>query len=475
MLDYLTEEVLERQAAPVREFLLHTSVLDRLSGQLCDAVTGRSGGQAMLETVERANLFLVPLDEVRGWWRYHHLFADLLRARLEQQHPDLVAALHHKAAAWYEHHELVDDAVRHALAAGDADWAGRLIEQYVDERLLRSERVTLERWLGALPDGVIESRPRLLLVSSLLALISARVEEVPARLDAAERAVAATTGADEPYEPSVGLSASLVANVPAAIAFQRAFLAELRGDVEAIATFGRRALAELGADQSTLASITRGHLGVAEWLHGRLPEAERVLTASIAALRAAGQRFLAVRVCESLGQVHRSAGDLEAARATYQLALETAMSRSKTAPAASGIAHVGLAEVAYQSGDLAAARRHVTEGIASCRQLAYAQPLAVGLATLAWIRQAEGDPIGAVEAMDEAMRVVPGPGVASLLNPVPAQRARLLLAQGEIAQASELGAGARRASGRRADLSERARVPGACPGAARAEPARPGT
>ena len=441
VLDYLTEEVLERQTAPVREFLLHTSVLERLSGQLCDAVTGRSGGQAMLEAVERANLFLVPLDEVRGWWRYHHLFADLLRARLEQQHPDLVAALHRKAAAWYERHEIVDDAVRHALAAGDADWAGRLIEQYVDERLLRSERVTLERWLGALPDEVIESRPRLLLVSSLLAIISARVEAVPARLDAAERAVAASGGSDEPYEPSVGRSASLVANVPAAIAFQRAFLAELRGDVEAIVTFGARALAELGEDQSTLASITRGHLGVADWLQGRIPEAERALASSIAALRAAGQRFLAVRMCESLGQVHRGAGDLEAARATYQLALEIATSRSKAAPtaqapAASGIADVGLAEVAYQQGDLVAARRHVAQGIASCRQLAYTQPLAVGLATLAWIRQAEGDHGGAAEAMDEAMRVVPGPGVASLLNPVPAQRARLLLAQGEIAAAA---------------------------------------
>jgi ATP/maltotriose-dependent transcriptional regulator MalT len=118
VLDYLAGEVLEGQTDRVREFLLETSVLERLSGRLCDAVTGRTDSQAMLEQVERANLFLVPLDEVRGWWRYHHLFADLLRARLQQQQPGRVAALHHHAAAWCEQHGLADDAVRHALAAG---------------------------------------------------------------------------------------------------------------------------------------------------------------------------------------------------------------------------------------------------------------------------------------------------------------------------------------------------------------------
>src|SRR6266702_2442890 len=133
VLDYLAGEVLEGQTDRVREFLLETSVLERLSGRLCDAVTGRTDSQAMLEQVERANLFLVPLDEVRGWWRYHHLFADLLRARLKQQQPGQVAGLHHNAAAWCEEHGLADDAVRHALAAGDTTWAARLIERHFDE------------------------------------------------------------------------------------------------------------------------------------------------------------------------------------------------------------------------------------------------------------------------------------------------------------------------------------------------------
>ena len=132
VLDFLAEEVLDRQDEELRAFLLETSVLDRLSGPLCDAVTGRTGSQALLEQIERAGLFLVPLDEVRGWWRYHHLFADLLRARLQAQQPGRVARLHRTAATWYQQHGLADDAIRHAMAAGETTWAARLIEQHFD-------------------------------------------------------------------------------------------------------------------------------------------------------------------------------------------------------------------------------------------------------------------------------------------------------------------------------------------------------
>jgi ATP/maltotriose-dependent transcriptional regulator MalT len=132
VLDYLAEEVLEHQSEQVRTFLLETSVLERLSGALCDAVTGRPGSQALLEGAERAGLFLIPLDEVRGWWRYHHLFADLLRARLQAEQPGRVPGLHRNAAAWYAERGLADDAIRHAVAAGEMSLAARLIEQHFD-------------------------------------------------------------------------------------------------------------------------------------------------------------------------------------------------------------------------------------------------------------------------------------------------------------------------------------------------------
>ncbi len=140
VLDYLADEVLDGQPGQVRAFLLETSVLERLSGELCDAVTGRSGSQAMLHYIERSGLFLVPLDEVRGWWRYHHLFADLLRARLEQEQPGRAQELHRAAAAWSNEHDLADDAVRHALAAGDPAWAAR-----ADRAALRRNLVPAQR------------------------------------------------------------------------------------------------------------------------------------------------------------------------------------------------------------------------------------------------------------------------------------------------------------------------------------------
>ena len=148
VLDFLAEEVLEHQSEQVRTFLLETSVLERLSAPLCDTVTSRPGSQALLEEAERAGLFVVPLDEVRGWWRYHHLFADLLRARLQAEQPGRVPELHRNAAAWYAERGLADDAIWHAVAAGELTWAARLIEQYFDELYyLGGEGTTLQRWL----------------------------------------------------------------------------------------------------------------------------------------------------------------------------------------------------------------------------------------------------------------------------------------------------------------------------------------
>jgi LuxR family transcriptional regulator, maltose regulon positive regulatory protein len=434
VLDFLAEEVLDHQPEDVRGFLLATAILERLCGPLCDAVTGRGDSQRLLEQVERANLFLVPLDEVRGWWRYHHLFADLLRMRLRQEQPERVPSLHHAAAAWSEAQGLADDAIRHALAAGEAAWAARLVERHADAVLLRSERATLERWLAALPAELVDSRPRLLLARALAALVAGRADEVAERLEAAERALAGPAGA-EPFEPSVGRAGSLLANVRATVALERAYLAELHGDAERQIAFGRRALAEVDEGERTLDAIVRGHLGVAEWLSGRLPEAARSLASSVDRLHAIGERFLAVRVSEHLGQVQRAQGDLDAALATYRRALEIAAPHGQAAMPAAGIAHVGMAEVAYQRGELDAALRHLDAGIAPSRQLIFAQPVATGLATLAWIRQARGDPAGALEAMDQATRVAPGQDVAGLLNPVPALRARLLLAQGDLAAA----------------------------------------
>jgi LuxR family maltose regulon positive regulatory protein len=253
-------------------------------------------------------------------------------------------------------------------------------------------------------------------------------------LDAAERTLASAT--DEPYEPSVGRAASLVANVPAAIALERGYLAQLRGDTDRAVALASRALAELGEGEWMLGSIARVRLAMAEWLGGRLVAAEQAFGWSVAQWRSAGELTLAARGCHHLGLLQRAGGRLDAALATYRQALEMAAVPGRPALPAAGIAHVGMAEIAYQRGELAAALEQVTEGIALCRRFVYTAPLATGLVTLAWIRQATGDHAGALEAMGEAGQVAPSPDVAALLNPVPAQRARLLLAQGDVAAAA---------------------------------------
>ena len=429
VLDYLTGEVLDRQPGRVRTFLLETSVLDRLSGELCDAVTGRTGSQVLLEQVEQAGLFLMPLDEVRGWWRYHHLFADLLRARLQAEQPGQVAQLHRKAAAWYEEHGLADDAIHHAVPGGEMTWAARLIEQYFDTVYnVRGEGATIQRWLSALPADVTRSRPRLLLAQAQLTGTSGRLEDMERLVDAAERVSA--TAAGEPFEPTVGRAASLLVNVPAHIALDRAFLAQLRGDAESTASFAQRALAECAAGEWLLTSTVQGFLAVAEWLRGRLAAAERAFASGIAGWRAADQLTHAAWGAYYLAQVQRAQGRLDAASRTCERALEITTVPGRPLSAAAGPAYVGLGEVAYQRNELDIALRHVTEGITLCRQFVYTPPLAAGLATLAWIRQAAGDPAGARDAMDQAVQAAPVP--AGPLNPVPAQRARLQVAQGDL-------------------------------------------
>ena len=432
VLDYLAEEVLERQSEQVRAFLLETSVLERLSGELCDAVTGRPGSQALLAEVERAGLFLVPLDEVRGWWRYHHLFADLLHASLQQQQPGRAAVLHRNAATWYAARGLADDAVRHAVAAGEMLWAARIIEQHFDMvYIVRGEAATIHRWLSVLPDGLVQSRPRLLLAQAMMAPTSGRPEAVEPLLDAAE--CAPPGWADEPFEPTAGVAASHLINVPALTTLIRSYLAQFRGDAEATAAFAGQALAQSKPEERMLSATAGGLLAVAEWLRGRLTEAERAFASSVTGWRETGNLTLIAWGWYELALIRRAQGRLDAAALTCEQALD-ALATSGRPPPAAGPGYVGLADIAYQRDELDSALRYATEGIALCRQFVYAPPLAAGLVTLAWIRQATGDPAAALAAITEAEQASRGP--ASLFNPVPAQRARLLLAQGDLAGAA---------------------------------------
>ncbi len=430
ILDYLTEEVLEQQPDDVRSFLLETSVLAQLSGPLCDVLTGRGDGQEMLEYLERANLFLVPLDEDRHWYRYHHLFAGLLLARLRAADPERVLELHRQAAVWYEENGLVSDALRHALAAGEAVWAARLVEQHVEEVLRRGEGETLRGWLAALPREVVRSRPRLALAQAIAAFNAGRLQVAEPFLDDAEQALAAAPS--EPYRPSINKDMSMLVNVPASVALLRAALAALRGDAERTTGLVHQAQAHLAEDERGPRISVRWNLAQADWMRGRLAEAGRAFAGILAEGREAGEPHLMLTAGSVLGHIQRAQGHLEAALRTYQEGLEFAAQPGRSVVLSTGVAHVGMAEVFYERNQLEQALRHAREGISLGRQLTSTQTLASGLATLAWIRQARGDAAGAREAMDEAYQVIPNREIVALHNPVPAERARLLLAQGDV-------------------------------------------
>jgi LuxR family maltose regulon positive regulatory protein len=418
ILDFLTEEVLDAQDPPMREFLLHSSVLEHLTGPLCDAVLGRTDSQSMLEQAERAGLFLMPLDESRGRWRYHHLFADVLRVRLLATDPGRAQQLHRSAAAWYEQRSLPDAAIRHWLEGGDPSAAARLIERHFDESYTRhGEGATLQRWLRGLPEPVLSTRPRLLLAQATL-LTDNRFDDARRLLDQVER-----TDVDRAFVPTAGRGTSLLANIPAALAVNRGRLATLHGDAERAAFEAATALAAVEPDDHLLRSIAEEVLAVADWLRGRLTAAEERLVSTLGDLGDARQFMWTARGGYRLTQIQRGRGDLDAAARTCRQLLAT--------PAA-GPAYVGLAEVEYQRNSLDDALRHTTAALPLCRQLQYTQPLASALAVQAWIHHANGEPRAARAAIDEALQSSPGDAVNDLLNPVPAQRARLLLALGDV-------------------------------------------
>ena len=442
VLDYLTEEVLERQDAEVRDFLLETSMLDRLSGSLCDAVTGRSDSQRLLERVDRAGLFLVQLDDVRGWWRYHHLFADLLRARLAQR-SGAAQDLHRRAAGWYQEHGLTEDTIHHAVQAGDLTWAAHLIEEHFDTVFsLRGEQATIHSWLPTLPADVVRARPRLLLAQAQMASMKGDLRSMEPLLDAAERV--SDAAGDEPFEPTTGRSGSLLVNVPAMIALQRSYVAQLRGDPDAAETYAKVAQRHLRPDEHMLISALEGFFATVEWLRGRLAEAEDVFQSRIGGWRRAGQVTTTAWGGYCLARLQRSRGSLDAAWRTCEHALEQLAVPGEPLPPPAGPALVNLAAVAYQRDDLDAAFDYATRGVRLCREFVHMPPLGAGLTTLAWLRHIDGDAAGALELIAEAGTFAPGP--AGLLNPIPGQRAQLLLAMGDIAQAAQwvgdLGVGA---------------------------------
>ncbi|HST64341.1 MAG TPA: LuxR C-terminal-related transcriptional regulator [Mycobacteriales bacterium] len=434
VVDYLADEVLARLPADVRAFVLDTSVLERLTGPLCDAVTATAGGAARLVALERANLFLVPLDDARQWYRYHHLFADVLRAQLRERQPERVPELHRRASAWLHDHGDPADAVRHALAGGDHDRAADLMELAVPQLSRERREAELARWVREVPDEVVRARP--VLAAGLVGAL-AQVSDfatIDTRLSDVERAVC-PDGGPWPERPPPGVIVVDEAgyrSLPAVVAMYRAALALNRGDPAATVAQARTAL-RLAPPGDHLVRAGAGALGgLASWTTGDIAGAHAAYTESVAGLAAVG--FVAdVLGCSiTLGDIRRVQGRLGDALDTYERALELAAPGPLRGTADM---HVGIAGVLVERDDPAGAAEHLEV----CRRLGdrYGLPqnpyrLRVVLARVA---AAEGDLDGALALLEEADRVYNG-DYSPNVQPVPAVRARLRLRRGELGHAA---------------------------------------
>ncbi len=291
VVDYLAEEVLQRQPDDVQAFLLQTSILGRLSGPLCDAVTGQGGGKAMLEALDRGNLFLVPLDDRRRWYRYHHLFADVLQARLLDERPGQVPDLHRRASAWYEQNGQPSVAIGHALAGEDFGRAADLVELAIPAMRRSRQEAALRGWLKALPAEVVRVRPVLSvgLAGALLAV--GEFEGVEERLRDAERCLGATAGTGAGFPAplaEMAVSDEEFRRVPAAIELYRSALAMARGDVPGTVGHARRAIDLSPEEDHLVRASAAGMSGLALWTSGDLEAGHSAYAECVAGLRRAG-------------------------------------------------------------------------------------------------------------------------------------------------------------------------------------------
>jgi LuxR family maltose regulon positive regulatory protein len=436
IVDYLIEEVLQRQPEHIRSFLLQTSILDRLHGSLCDAVTEQVRGQAQLEALHRGNFFVVPLDDRRQWYRYHHLFADVLQEHVRAEQPDLVARLHQRASTWYERHGEAADAIRHALAAQDFARAADLVELTAPAMSRNRQEATLLGWLRALPNELVRARPVLSVTyAHLLLLDGGELERVEICLRDAEWWL--DTTADSRPRPGAPAAAMVVRDdatfrrLPGAIAIARAGMALARGNLSQTMTYAQRALDLAPHDDHLTRGGAAGFLGLAFWTSGDLEAAYRTYAEGMASLQKAGNIADAINGAVTLAAIRIAQGRLREAMRIYERSLQLANSQS--APVLRGTAdiYVGMSDLACERNDLPAATQHLLRSQELGEHTAFPQNRYRRRVAMARVRAAAGDLDGALELLDEAERLYMS-DFSPNVRPIAALKARVWLAQGRL-------------------------------------------
>jgi LuxR family transcriptional regulator, maltose regulon positive regulatory protein len=437
IVDYLVEEVLQRQSEAVRSFLLQTSILSQLTGPLCDAVTGHVGGKAMLESLDRGNLFIVPLDDRRRWYRYHHLFADVLRARLLDERPDRIPELHRRACDWYELNGDRSEAIRHALAGEDFERAAKLIELSLPALRQARQVTTMRRWLEALPRELLQVRPVLGVgyVGALMA--NGELQEVEGLLADAERwldTTRARRGPDEQPTAMVVADEDGFRRLPGTIALYRAAQARLIGDEIATLAHARRALDLAAEDDHLERGAAAGFLALAQWTSGDLEAAHRSWTDAMASLLKAGHVVDAIGCARALADIRMAQGRLHDAMSAYERGLQLATEPRAAVLRGAADMHVGMSELHFEWGDLEVARQRLASSSDLGEQAGLPQYPYRWRIAMARIRQAEGDSEGALVLLDEAERRYVSEYYPDV-RPVAALRTRIWTVQGRVGDA----------------------------------------
>jgi LuxR family maltose regulon positive regulatory protein len=451
VLDYLIEEVLSQQTKSVQTFLLQTSILKRLSASLCDAITGQDNGQETLEMLELANLFIVPLDDERRWYRYHHLFTDLLRTRLHLHDAEQMPELHRRAGGWYEKMGLPTEAMGHILASGDFQWAGRVVEQFGAEALWKWFDVfNLLYWLKQLPVSLVHSRPRLCLLFAWSMYMTGQHEKLEPFLrtvesylqDAREGGlVARNDRLPEPTEVAfdIPLLDHEVESMMAEVTAIRAFTARLRDDLPRAIKLFHTSLEMLPSQKAHLRVLITGGLALSYLLSGDMVTAEPLLNEAIVAGWESKTIYPASIYTQRLAEVQMIRGSLHQAGDTYMQMQRLHDKWGLPSATVLGCSCLGMGELMVEWNRLDDATQKLSEGIDECKQVRGNIILLAGYVSLSRALSALGDADGALNAIQEALHFWDEHNCQRLwgVPPVAAYQARLWLAQGDVASAAK--------------------------------------
>jgi len=443
IVDYLVDEVLAQRPKGTKDFLLQTSILDRMTGPLCDAVAGHEGGQEILERLEQANLFIVPLDNERRWYRYHHLFADLLRQRLQESTtPQDMKSLHQRASEWHEENGFLIEAVEHALAAGDYDSVIRQIEQGEGQMFQSSQLNTLLRWWAQLPQELATSRPKLCMIYGWACVATGHPEEAEHCLQAIERALDTqmtelhTEGEEaEAMDPAVRAALVEVAVVRAELAMERSNIPEALKLSRLVLPYLEEEGPYLHHPPKDLRSVVLFIMGRAHKVGGELSAADKALSEAATLGHEQGNVHIVAVAFGHLASVQATQGHLRQAVLTCQRGLQLLQEMAGRPSPMSGVLQAELGNLLYKQNDVEAALHHLQEGIAVAKPWGFWDALVPGYTGLARLRVARGDWGGAFAALDE-LAALGQDSPEAVMPAVESFRAMLWAAQGKVDAAS---------------------------------------